>query len=459
MSFKQKIKNFLLNLNNEGQWYVVDLAPLEKISRRKFINRIGALFIVGVIAMFILSNVVNEFVAFMTFLAVLVIIVYSVGKRLIKWLKYLREPKRPIMKELRTLLLSNKLYEADEQGIYNQLVLSYMDYGKMLDVKAYKAGDKFQESASRIGDKLASVLNFSLEEIDDTNSQYTRYIFRKEPVKRLEIEHMHCYDNHLKIDIFGQTKIDLSKNFNLLISGSSGGGKSYLTYYILTNFLSQVLIMPDGEAKKHAKLYVVDPKLSDLHKLCVQSGMPEKYYGTTNADAFRIVRAYKTEMDRRMELYAQSTAFDSVGLDIGLEPTLLILEEYSSLVASMDKKQKDEFESMIAIIAQKARQLSMGLCIVMQQPRADSLSTNIKEQLLAGHAFFMGNPTSEASHMMFGTSDVPRVSGVGVGIHSNERSQPKIFEAPMFTREVFKVILPVWKDCMQFWKEEQQEIV
>ncbi|VLS93237.1 DNA segregation ATPase FtsK/SpoIIIE or related protein [Streptococcus pneumoniae] len=111
----------------------------------------------------------------------------------------------------------------------------------------------------------------------------------------------------------------------------------------------------------------------------------------------------------------------------------------------MDAKAKKDFENMVAIVAQKARSLSMGVCIVMQQPRSDSLSTNIREQLV--NAIFLGgSPSRESSQMMFGTTDVPKVQkGKGVGLYSVERASPKEFHSPMFDRDVFETIFSVWE--------------
>ena len=97
----------------------------------------------------------------------------------------------------------------------------------------------------------------------------------------------------------------------------------------------------------------------------------------------------------------------------------------------------------------------MGVCIVMQQPRSDSLSTNIREQLV--NAIFLGgSPSRESSQMMFGTTDVPKVQkGKGVGLYSIEREPPKEFHSPMFDRDVFEVIFPVWKFASKNYMKDE----
>ena len=123
----------------------------------------------------------------------------------------------------------------------------------------------------------------------------------------------------------------------------------------------------------------------------------------------------------------------------------------------MDIKVKKDFENMVGVIAQKARSLSMGVCIVMQQPRADSLSTNIREQLV--NSIFLGCPTQESSQMCFSTTDVPKVQkGKGIGLYSIEREPPKEFQAPIFDKDVFESILPVWECAAKdYMKDEDEE--
>lgn len=329
------------------------------------------------------------------------------------------------------------LFTAKDGAIVSSAKFNYQLNDVSIVVQALKSGDEFSTEMDNLDVLLSSALGISLSS-KEIYATYVEYVFVYRPPERQHITSLPLEDDSLKIKIYDEFVIDVRKNYNLLISGSSGSGKSYSTYFIVSRFISQTV---NGE---HAKIYVVDPKMSDLYKLCQRSKMPIAHYGTSNEDAFRILRHYIKELDRRMLIYNQSDLFDSVGIDLGFPPLLLIIEEYSSLVASMDGKAKKDFENMVAIVAQKARSLSMGVCIVMQQPRSDSLSTNIREQL--AHAIFLGVPTRESSQMLFGTTDVPNVKkDKGVGLYSTERESPKEFQAPIFDRDVFEVILPVWE--------------
>lgn len=376
-------------------------------------------------------------------------ITFYIGRKIKGWAQQI-EPLLIVRENLLFMLRRNSfLFTATKDGaILRSAKFNYQLNDVSIVIQALKSGDEFTREMETLEVLLSSTLGISLSS-KEIYATHVEYVFVYRQPERLHVTSLPLEDDSLKIKIYDDFVIDLRKNFSMLISGASGSGKSFFTYYYLTRFISQTV---NG---KHAKIYVIDPKFSDIYKLCEFSGFPVENYGTTNEDAFRIVRHYINEMNRRMEIYNKSDLFDSIGIDLGLPPLLLVIEEYSSLVASMDSKAKKDFENMVAIVAQKARSLSMGVCIVMQQPRSDSLSTNIREQLV--NAIFLGgSPSRESSQMMFGTTDVPKVQkGKGVGLYSIEREPPKEFHSPMFDRDVFETIFSVWEcSAKDYMKDE-----
>lgn len=393
------------------------------------------LFLVGIL------STASSMVLTLLFWFLAIALIYLQGKYL-KRLKMWVEHNFWIDRLLLEMIVTNGLFD---ERLQNSVWLSYRETQNTLDVIVLKRGDSFSRKVENLDIEIESALGLPLIEKNISPSRVEYSLMKHKPVRK-QVTSLPKEDSNLKIEIYGDFVINLRHNYSMLVSGASGAGKSFFTYFWLTRFISQTV---NG---KHAKLFAIDSKQSDLLKLCRTAGMPTENFGTTNAEAFKIVRSYLKEMERRMVIYDESSAFDSVGIDIGLEPTLLIIEEYSSLVASLDTKEKKDFENMVAIIAQKARSLSMGICIVMQQPRSDSLSTNIREQLV--NSVFLGNPSKESAGMMFGTTDLPEVKGKGVGVYSIERGTPKEFESPQFTEDVFEVILPVWEHVAESYRTE-----
>ncbi|MCT1194401.1 cell division protein FtsK [Lactococcus lactis] len=422
-------------INFYEDYRYVNITPWIRKIRLIVLGISAFLFFVGIL------STTSSMVPALTFWIIAIALIYFQAKYL-KRLKMWVENNFWIDRLLLEMIVTNGLFD---ERLQNSVWLSYRETQNTLEVIALKRGDSFSRKVENLETEIESILGLPLIEknIFPTRVEYS--LLKYKPVRKL-VDSLPKEDSSLSIEIYGDFVIDLRHNYSMLVSGASGAGKSFFSYYWITRFISQTV---NG---KHAKLFAIDPKQSDLYKLCRTAGMPTENYGTTNAEAFKIVRSYLKEMERRMAIYDESSAFDSVGIDIGLEPTLLIIEEYSSLVASLDTKEKKDFENKVAIIAQKARSLSMGICIVMQQPRSDSLSTNIREQLV--NSVFLGNPSKESAGMMFGTTDLPQVKGKGVGVYSIERGNPKEFESPQFTEDVFDVILPVWEHVAKSYRTE-----
>lgn len=437
----EKIRNRVVHYFEPDEWKLVEYPKKTKIWKL-----ICLLF-------FLILN----FFFWKTMVALIPVIPYLIMlfidyQAIVIFLQFKKNDNNLLEDRLRYIIHSNKLYDEEMIEIReNQKIVQRKEITRVIRIwyrqtksrvflRIERNGDRFTTKATEINEFITS--GIGLEHLETKVSiDFVDMEFLIKKIEQKEIYELQLKSNRLKIPVYGDFNIDLTKNYSMIISGASGAGKSYFTYFYLTSFISQYIMKEDR--RKHATIYAIDPKSSDLYKLFLRSGMPIENFGVTNSDAFRIVKNYLAELDRRMDLYVESSKFDSVGIDIGLEPSLLVIEEYSSLVSTMDSKQKKEFEGMVATIAQKSRQLSMGILIVIQSPRSDTLSNTIKEQL--NNVCYMGNPSKETAQVLFGTSDTPEVNEKGEGLYSIERNTPKKFKAPIFRKDVFETILPVWE--------------
>ncbi|MFD2387887.1 hypothetical protein [Enterococcus rivorum] len=245
-----------------------------------------------------------------------------------------------------------EIYENGKSRTKSRVVLessaqfSYQETTVEIIILAHKRGDIYSKRMEALDVELQGLLALPIEN-KEILPDVVKYTFLKEKPLREQVTTLPKDDDSLLIQIHCDFIINLRNNYSMLISGASGAGKSYFTYFYLTRFISQKV------NNNHAKIMAIDPKQSDLYKLFKTVNMPAENYGTSNADAFRIVKHYLAEMEHRMALYDESPSFDSVGIDIGLEPTLLVIEEYSSLVASMDSKQKKSLKIWWLLLPKK----------------------------------------------------------------------------------------------------------
>ena len=431
----QELKHIFSHENEEGKRYSICLfTRSERLPWRTTLKLAQWTAIISAVGGFMLYNTMGEFIGVTTIFLGCAFAVYILVRRIL--------PQRKLrFKEyegtLTNFIIENGLYEEDAGKLVGQIDMSYTVFPRILSVYVTKKGDRYQKIANQLAEPLESALGLDFHKMVETTTE-VEYMFRLEPVERYTISTpMPDEDPTTTIEVYDEFKLDLAKNFSTLISGVSGTGKSYLAYYLITRYLAKTI---NGQ---HPDLYLIDPKQSDLYILCKQTFMENLRYGHTNADAFRIVKEFKAELDRRQAEYSEKATIGSTMLKLGAEPALLVIDEYASLVAGMDKKQRAEFEDMVAIIVQKGRQLSMGVWVLMQQARSELISTNVREQLI--NRVVMGNPSVESARMMFGTSDVPLVSGIGVGLYSLDGTNVQTFEAPKFEGDFERLIMPVWE--------------
>lgn len=431
----QELKHIFSHENKEGVRYQVRLfTRSERLPFRTTLKLAQWTAIISAVGGFMLYNTVGEFIGVTTVFLGCAFAIYLLVRRI---LPQRRLHFREYEGKLNNFIIENGLYEEDNGKITRQIDMSYTVFPRILSVYVAKKGDRYQKIADKLAEPLESALGLDFHKMVATVTE-VEYMFRLQPIERYTISTpMPLEDPTTTIEVYDEFKLDLAKNFSTLISGVSGTGKSYLAYYLITRYLAKTI---NGQ---HPDLYLIDPKQSDLYILCKQTFMENLRYGHSNADAFRIVKEFKNELDRRQAEYSEKATIGSTMLDLGAEPALLLIDEYASLVAGMEKKQRAEFEDMIAIIVQKGRQLSMGVWILMQQARSELISTNVREQLI--NRVVMGNPSAESARMMFGTSDVPLVNGIGVGLYSLDGTIVQTFKAPKFENDFERLIMPVWE--------------
>jgi|GEM_PF-5074834 DNA segregation ATPase FtsK/SpoIIIE and related proteins len=386
-----------------------------------------------------------------------------------KYYAYSRGRSHFYERELKNVWLSNDLVVFNQNDAVVEELLAVVQANSPKSnkpyccISIYKQGNKFQDKIENLGDKLSSAIGLPLMEEEDT---VKFHVFNFQPEPEQDVINPQVWerqDTAEEVYFYNRNSWDFHENFSSLVTGVSGSGKSYFTYFLLTSFLNNHVYDSDTHSYHNNRIYVIDPKMSDLYKIMSNtSGSSEHYYGTSKADAFRIVREYQKILNERQKAYSElSGVYDSLLIDTGhYAPYLLVLEEFSALSASFSKKEREDFEDILKEILFKGRQLGMGVMIITQKFDSQVASTAIRENL--NYKFLLGQHSSpQLIDTVFGQhSDVPtpaQVKGAGLAGIESQGGESFKFIAPKLSGDLFETIEPIWRRA--FKDEDETEEV
>lgn len=353
-----------------------------------------------------------------------------------------------IEKRLVYLIDSLKLYDEEmfgigsdkEKRIVRTIQIMYREDDKRVYVRILKLGNRFNKITPTLGENIESTLGL---ELDRTNStiDYFDYILLKEKDKRIDLtESINNQPNNSDvINISGNISYRLSKTPHSLIVGGTGSGKSF---FILGKIVSYLNLTPQAE------LYIVDPKKADLSLLRFIEGMEERVAIEPNQIAKMLREVVEIMEDRYKTYFNDISAFGKDYTDFRLSPIILIFDEFSAFLHSVDKKLSKEVLDYIFTIVMKGRQAGVQVEILMQRPSADDLPTNIRAQM--GFKAGLGAMDKIGYNMIFDTNDVDfkTVTEKGGGYIQIDgvHTAPIYFETPYidkdfdFIKEITKLV-------------------
>ena len=177
---------------------------------------------------------------------------------------------------------------------------------------------------------------------------------------------------------------DIAKMPHLLIAGTTGSGKSVCINCIVMSLLYKA-------TPKDVRLIMIDPKKVEFS---IYKNIPHLMAPvvTTPKDAAGALQAAVEEMEHRFELFEQVGVRDIKGYNTAtkddpdmphLPYIVIIIDELADLMMTA----RDEVETAICRIAQKARAAGMHLIIGTQRPSADVVTGLIKANVPSRIAF------------------------------------------------------------------------
>ncbi|HFD2054902.1 TPA: FtsK/SpoIIIE domain-containing protein [Clostridium perfringens] len=372
--------------------------------------KIVSLIIIIILESIIIVNIseINIFKNKITQILITIFYFYLIYKTIVHYMRFQKNRQEEsnlwIEKRLVYLIHSLKLYDEEmigigsdkEKRIVRTIQIMYREDDKRVYVRILKLGNRFNKIAPTLGENIESTLGL---ELDRTNStvDYFDYILLKEKDRRIDLRESisNQHNNSDVINISGNISYRLSKTPHSLIVGGTGSGKSF---FILGKIVSYLSLTPQAE------LYIVDPKKADLSLLRFIEGMEEKVVTEPNQIAKMLREVVEIMEDRYKTYFNDISAFGKDYTDFGLSPVILIFDEFSAFIHSVDKKLSKEVLDYIFTIVMKGRQAGVQVEILMQRPSADDLPTNIRAQM--GFKAGLGAMDKIGYNMIFDTNDV-----------------------------------------------------
>ena len=186
--------------------------------------------------------------------------------------------------------------------------------------------------------------------------------------------------------------VNLRNYPHILVSGQSSSGKSYLANQLVIQAVA-----------KGFDVVILDVKRSyGLYKAYVD-------YCYEPEDIIAKLKAVENEMYSRMQKIQPvlDKAPNTLAVDIGIKPMLVVVEEYISLLSSLDKKPKEEVERIIKNLSVLARQSNIHMLMVMQAAGTENINATTRSNLNC--KVLLGNAQSNIKTATFGTGvDLPQ---------------------------------------------------
>ena len=382
---------------------------MNKMSRRKYYMQFILVLLATGVLISIGAPVVNKYfygirlvdiicISLMLGIIVTVIMLYLIivikYKGLIPFIRKLK-----LLSTIEENMISIGAYEKKENK--NYLIISRIRISndhikiKLNNVKLRSVIERYLDSFSTALPKRYVVQDYYISK--DNSAVVIEYedIKNYKPERYSLNEYKNIFQDLSLLELYFDKKhiVNINDHPHFLISGSSGSGKSYL----VNELVVQAII-------KGWEVTVLDLKRSyGLFKAHID-------YVYEMDDILSKLKFIEQEMTDRMENLQEELDKNPrvQAVDIGYKVKLVILEEYISLQASLDKKSKEELERIVKNISVLARQSNIVLMIVLQSAGTENIQSTTRSNLTK---VLMGNAQSNILTATFGNNvDIPSVT-------------------------------------------------
>ena len=297
----------------------------------------------------------------------------------------------------------------------------FLKSSRRISVKIKKLADQTTDDLEKFAEMLSACLvgkNRSLIVLDYWLSEdNTEFIYllddiveaRARQLKPRDIIELRP-DNDFEITVEKGLTFSFLRSPQILLVGNTNSSKTTF----LKSMLAQVFMFNED-----VDLTILDVK----SEFSSWTFLPE---GVILSDSEAILAYFEELLElvikREKEIANLSARDDITGatfVNFGKEMKmkLCIIEEYSAMLSSItDTKMRKRVQDLVLSIVSRSRSSGVYICICMQQPRSELLSTAIRDNLGVRICLSNGAITDELARMVFGETDnidnhAPRFSG------------------------------------------------
>jgi S-DNA-T family DNA segregation ATPase FtsK/SpoIIIE len=207
--------------------------------------------------------------------------------------------------------------------------------------------------------------------------------------------------------------VDLNSLPNLLISGSSGSGKSMLLHTIILSLLC-------GDNSIH----LIDPKMVEFSQYSDFQGVENIVH--TIDDVNKLIKNLINTMEARFFLLREK-GLRHAKEDKTMRPIIIVVDEWADLVFQSKTLEKD-----LSILAQKGRAAGISIILSTQRPSSKVVSGLIKANFIGRVCMKVSSATD--SRIILDQAGGEKLREVGTGLFLDGKSnEPIFFKSPLIS--------------------------
>lgn len=216
------------------------------------------------------------------------------------------------------------------------------------------------------------------------------------------------------IKLSNTQQFSLKSNTNIGIYGRTGTGKTIALQWYLFNALAKGCGSDDD-----TYLGIVDGKAADLYRIgeLLHEELGEQVaVGSSPQMLAKLSRKFIEIMDARFEIIKQNSSLNADAYDLGMmTPNFLFVDELASIRDSCGSSKQgkelwNEILQNLGLIARKGRQAGCHLLLSTQDPNAENIPVELRNQISA--VLYLGNPGSDRLRMAFSMCELENVPTV-----------------------------------------------